>query len=1031
MNYLSSSAAFLFYFIYFSSSNEAFKIENEIFDYADPSKCKANEYFDAATLSCAECDFTRNLVPSDDRRKCVCNKDSKETGWENGLPICVPCGHDEVVTTSGTDCIPCKKENNRTSCTCLPNEIKVERNISGELLDFVQCLPCSENFYPASDATKCLPCQGVKGHVNCACPLVSHVRIQNYCLHKSGLGEWPDTRSTYLVKFKSQTVDSYYLRTELRLTMYLCKNGDTIACERLSNMCALTLFSEGVACKLFTDKSLKDSPVWLFYREGDAFAVLNRKKISQSYSLGRNDENSKLNLTVARFSLEGEIKSVDVPELFCHWLRDIRFGVNVNRRCKLSAKALLNSPTEFFSPYLAYNEKGKLLLYTLPVLIKNLNFMRNENDFTQWQLVRRFFLVDSVTGFKALPNSIGDSYKRESEISVLRYLKSLSVLIKVQDREERGKIFPPQLVLEYSELTRQEILDNVEVILDYKVTYDLTDSDMDSAVEVTIGILSGFAVAFSAIKAWGYCRRNYNGVPNALVFLWFLIYCLGTVGNVLILVSLSASIYTFVFYKGQTVLHILLPNDSTETNIRVCTIIGFCFKTVEVAALIFRLRSVSIFFIDWEQPRTIQVQSQYDSPHTSLRKLYTNRFTPDTMHRPLKKSSEILAAKRSKTPSKSSRENSPRRSAILLTRAKHEEDLLTNSSATNSSVGTPDDHDQSQNVPVSIWRTYFVAKAWLEIQTKRRVNMYVQGILTLILLEVVGLKFWALAVPELITENEGDYFETKQNFTLRHAIGGSTYISIYITQWLIIVVFYERFIKNRISDFIDICSVANISVFILALDYYGFYIHGRSVHGFADTDLATLINNLKKEEQNLCAHRGLIPGTTEQTFIMSVSRTFREFYNKILNMQATNNEKMFRRHFSDTINSDRSVQGHNKMRRFLTNFLDHCFKDLDYVTKERQFLEKLCGIEFTDTSDKSVFYIDNNHSFDHVIFYGNEWTLASFELTIFLFIELLWGNYILAVIITVILSQVLIMCTKFHDRQNVAKKTLIDERLLM
>jgi meckelin len=46
-------------------------------------------------------------------------------------------------------------------------------------------------------------------------------------------------------------------------------------------------------------------------------------------------------------------------------------------------------------------------------------------------------------------------------------------------------------------------------------------------------------------------------------------------------------------------------------------------------------------------------------------------------------------------------------------------------------------------------------------------------------------------------------------------------------QWLFIVLVYERYIKNVIQDFVDICSLANVSVFILALQNYGFYVHGR------------------------------------------------------------------------------------------------------------------------------------------------------------------------------------------------------------
>lgn len=56
----------------------------------------------------------------------------------------------------------------------------------------------------------------------------------------------------------------------------------------------------------------------------------------------------------------------------------------------------------------------------------------------------------------------------------------------------------------------------------------------------------------------------------------------------------------------------------------------------------------------------------------------------------------------------------------------------------------------------------------------------------------------------------------------------------------------------------------------------------RSVHGFADTDLPTLINDLKKEEDNLCAHRGLVPGTTTQTFILSFNQSFKSLYDEFM-----------------------------------------------------------------------------------------------------------------------------------------------------
>ena len=37
-------------------------------------------------------------------------------------------------------------------------------------------------------------------------------------------------------------------------------------------------------------------------------------------------------------------------------------------------------------------------------------------------------------------------------------------------------------------------------------------------------------------------------------------------------------------------------------------------------------------------------------------------------------------------------------------------------------------------------------------------------------------------------------------------------------------------------------------------------------------------------------------------------------------------------------------------------FIDHCFKDLDYIVKDKLFLEKLCDIELPVPEGKSVFY---------------------------------------------------------------------------
>jgi len=59
---------------------------------------------------------------------------------------------------------------------------------------------------------------------------------------------------------------------------------------------------------------------------------------------------------------------------------------------------------------------------------------------------------------------------------------------------------------------------------------------------------------------------------------------------------------------------------------------------------------------------------------------------------------------------------------------------------------------------------------------------------------------------------------------------------------------YERFFQHQIQQFVDLCSTANVSVFVLETDLFGYYIHGRSVHGRADTGLREMHENFSREE---------------------------------------------------------------------------------------------------------------------------------------------------------------------------------------
>lgn len=61
----------------------------------------------------------------------------------------------------------------------------------------------------------------------------------------------------------------------------------------------------------------------------------------------------------------------------------------------------------------------------------------------------------------------------------------------------------------------------------------------------------------------------------------------------------------------------------------------------------------------------------------------------------------------------------------------------------------------------------------------------------------------------------------------------------------------------------------------------GYYVHGRSVHSQADTNMKGLTDNLRKEEENMTGTRGLQPNSPIQTFEIYATNALREHYDKI------------------------------------------------------------------------------------------------------------------------------------------------------
>jgi meckelin len=245
-----------------------------------------------------------------------------------------------------------------------------------------------------------------------------------------------------------------------------------------------------------------------------------------------------------------------------------------------------------------------------------------------------------------------------------------------------------------------------------------------------------------------------------------------------------------------------------------------------------------------------------------------------------------------------------------------------------------------------------------------------------------------------------------------------------------------------------------VSVFILQDALHGYYIHGRSVHGYADTDMWEMREHLRKEEENLTGQRGLVPDSDQQTFEMYVPPLLRQQWNNVLlnvldNRGATGaggaaglsgggggggaggvGGKKKKSKKNKAAVTEQSLYAYVSVNRFLCAFIDHSFRDLDYVVQDKLFLQS--ALQLTPrTHSRGVLYNDDGQSFAQVVFYGNESTLFMLDMLVFCAIDYLSGSYIAAAAVTYAVSFIATSVRESLSSSNIARKTLVDERFLV
>jgi meckelin len=136
-----------------------------------------------------------------------------------------------------------------------------------------------------------------------------------------------------------------------------------------------------------------------------------------------------------------------------------------------------------------------------------------------------------------------------------------------------------------------------------------------------MGVLSAFAVLWSAMETWSWSRRSGKSGIDPLTLAKLVVNTCGNLAHVFLAVIFFTSLFWFIFFKQQNYLHVMLPNQDQEQLIKNYVISIFALKLIDVGHLLVSQMSVDIFLLDWERPRPISVTGSGNSVATATKEM--------------------------------------------------------------------------------------------------------------------------------------------------------------------------------------------------------------------------------------------------------------------------------------------------------------------------------------------------------------------------------------------------------------------------
>ena len=352
----------------------------------------------------------------------------------------------------------------------------------------------------------------------------------------------------------------------------------------------------------------------------------------------------------------------------------------------------------------------------------------------------------------------------------------------------------------------------------------------------------------------------------------------------------------------------------------------------------------------------------------------------------------------------------------------------------------------------SPWRSIHIVNQFNLLQKSRTISIPFCFLLLIMCYysKSIGFDKYGKLFPAIYTiEN------SVESIILRHFFG--TFI-LFISGTLQYVLrrLVQIWIPTRKTEFLDLCSVANISVLILKESLRGYYIHGQSPLGVADTTLQQLIQFLEEEGKGKIRGRGLTDEKSDdlQTYEIYLSFNMRQIYDGLYflptlqeidrgnqkdQMQTQAKFRNIFQYIPKSLSSPTIYQINKFMNNHLKTKIEQVTMQSKVLIKEKTLCERF--FEFPPSIDLAsrdvkelVFYKDKGENFDDILFIG-------MELEFLIFVIYVWEMWVIAlqkygrsmsmvIFLTYVMEQMFFRIRIFFGEKNVAKKAVIDNRFL-